>query len=75
MNPSFSTRRIMTDKVFSKSKLVHNDQLGGGCPQGLVPIQRTKVDDGIFHTYASKLPGEYVSFYIKFLSFMIPEKT
>jgi hypothetical protein len=71
MNPSFSTER-MTNEVFSKSQPVDIS-----CPQGMVPIHRTKVEGqthlrsfsefngGSFHTFAYKLPGEYVSFNVQ----------
>lgn len=79
MNPSFSTR----------SKTNEVQLVDMGCPQGMVPIQRNRVHEGqthdfkysfsesqggSFHTYASNIPGEYVSFYVAFLSFMKPEK-
>jgi hypothetical protein len=67
MNPSFSTRR-KTNEVFLKSQLVG----GFRCPQGKVPIRRPKTGlksfskshDGSLHTFATKLPGECVSFYV-----------
>jgi hypothetical protein len=75
MHPSFSTGR-MTNKVFSKSQLVDIS-----CPQGMVPIQRTKVDQGqthdlksfsefhggSFNTFATKkFSSENVSFFFFF---------
>ena len=54
MNPSFSTRSSKTDEVFSM-----------GCPQGMVPIQRTTRVEGQTHfqslSESQGFPGEYVS--------------
>ena len=75
MNPSFSTR-WMTNEVLSNRKVAKLDLHGEGCPQGMVPIQRTKVEDqtyfkssskshgGSFHTLAANYPGEHVSYVV-----------
>ena len=74
MNPSFSTRS--TNEVLSNRKVAKLDLHGEGCPLGMVPIQRTKVEDqtyfkssskshgGSFHTLAANYPGEHVSYVV-----------
>ena len=75
MNPNFS-ESWMTNKVLLNSEIAKMDLHKEGCPQGMVPIQKSKVEDhtyfksflkshgGNFHSLGVSYPLELVSFVV-----------